>query len=146
MRLKPIDGPPYFKTGIRKQKKHRLIDEPHLDFIRGLPCLACAGRGGVAHHLTIGRNRAGRRAGDDQAVPMTSKCHNDFPQSLHMVGERKFWNSKGLDPRPVAKFLFENTGDHAKCVTFIREAQAGAAINLRRGVVIFPMKDDLLPR
>lgn len=137
MRIKPTSAPPYFKTGLVKQKKHRIVDEGHLSFVRTLPCLACGGPSGCAHHLTIGRGRMGRKAGDDKSVPLTPKCHNDFPGSLHHVGEKVFWNKLGIDPRPVALYLYQNSGNRERCVAFIRAAQRIGESNRIHGVFVF---------
>lgn len=136
-RIKTTSAPPYFKTGLIKQKRHRIIDPGHLAFIRTLPCLACGGPGGTAHHLTVGRNRMGRKAGDDQVVPLTERCHNMHPESLHVVGEKAFWNRYGIDPRPVATELYRLSGDFEKCLRLITAEQASGAVNRARGVRIF---------
>ena len=129
-RIKPHAVGSFFKTGKPPQKKHRLIDAAHLDFIRMLPCLACGGPGGVAHHLTLGRNRMGRRAGDDETVPITAKCHNDFPGSLHLTGERKFWSKLCIDAPAVAAFLYAHSGDRQICEDFIREVHRKAKTDI----------------
>lgn len=136
-RVKSLSAPPYFKTGLVKQKRHRIIDAGHLAFVRTLPCLACGGPAGTAHHLTIGRGRMGRKAGDDQAVPLTERCHNMHPESLHVVGEKVFWNRYGIDPRPVAAALYGSSGDFEKCLRIIRSAQESGAVNRARGVMLF---------
>jgi len=126
-------------------KKHgpeRLVDVEHLKFIRSLPCLAC-GMNGIsieAHHLTIGRNMMGRRVGDDQTVPLATQFHSRGPLSLHAMGEAKFWNKRGIDPRPIAKFFWEHTGDFDACCDRIRQAHLEANGNRWAGTKFFDEK------
>lgn len=140
-RIKPISGPPYLKTGVAKQKLHRIIDVNHLAFVRTLPCLACGGPGGTAHHLTVDRYRMGRKAGDNLVVPLTERCHNMHPNSLHVVGERAFWNRLGIDPRPAARELYAASGDYERCLQIIRQEQIDGELRRARRETVFDIRN-----
>ena len=136
-RIKPIGEGPISKTRKGPQQKHRVVDEKHLAFIRTLPCCVTGKNGCVAHHLTVGRNRMGRKAGDDETVPLLPKMHDGFPGSLHSIGESNFWNRAGIDPSQLAEALYRETGDYARCVTEIRALAAAAQVRKARGAKVF---------
>lgn len=115
---------PIPKPRPREQSKHRIIDVKHLAFIRSLPCVASAADnmirfGCIAHHITLGRYRMGRKAGDDMTVPLLPSRHNVHPGSLHEVGERVFWAVLGIDAIGLARELYQHTGDYAACTQII---------------------------
>lgn len=68
----------------------------------------------------------GRKADDDETVPLASFMHTGGPKSLHAMGEAKFWNELGVDPRPLAKFLFDHSGDWDACCDAIHDAHMRA--------------------
>lgn len=140
-RIKSDNVWPIAKPRKRRQKVHRTTSDNHLAFVRTLPCLASGLSGRVqAHHLTINRHRMGRKMGDDSAIPIQEELHGDTqgPQALHAVGEKNFWNRRGIDPRPVALFLWENTGDHDACVDFINQTLMQSSAILLKKEKIFP--------
>lgn len=129
------------KSRRHKQKSHRQEDKKHLEFIRSLPCLTSGFSGRVdAHHLTIGRYRMGRKLDDRFTVPLQHSLHVGGPRALHEMGERAFWNHRGIDPRPIADFLWENTGDFDACNDRIRQALQDAHTVISNGELIFQKK------
>jgi hypothetical protein len=66
--------------------------------VRDEPCLVCRGAfgGSDPHHLTIAGGRGtALRAGDEWAVPLCRKHHNE----LHAMGnEHRFWQEVMVDP------------------------------------------------
>lgn len=130
------------KPGARIQRVHRVVDEAHLKFLRTLPCVASGQAYGIiAHHLTIGRGRMGRKAGDDLALPLNTVLHEGHRNSLHSVGEKNFWNALGMDPFPLAAFLYANTGDYGRCAVEIKAFRAAATVYRAAGVKFFDTKD-----
>ena len=134
-RIAPIHTGPIEKGGKQKQAAHRIVCEKHLAFIRKLPCLASGVTNVViAHHLKLDLNRMGRRSGDDTAVPLNNILHQGYPESLHSGSESVFWNELGIDPRPIAKFFWENTGNIRLCTIEIKAMRAAAQVRKAHGV------------
>lgn len=79
---------------MKKQPRQR--DEGALRRTRQERCLICGDDVTVeAHHPRFGVG-AGRKADDDDAVPLCGRHHRE----LHATGnEREFWASYGIDPR-----------------------------------------------
>ena len=143
-RIKPLSDGPIAKPGARKQSVHRVISEKHLAFVRTLPCAVTGMPGGNhAHHLTIDRYRMGRKAGDDRTVPLRPEMHQDRAGALHVVGEKKFWNSFGIDPEYLAAVLWENTGDFIRCEAEVMAARAAGRARLMKSVKIYDLKQGL---
>jgi len=142
-RIKPRESGPIPKPVRRRQKAHRTESAQHLVFVRSLPCLASGMNGfSEAHHLTVARYRMGRRLGDDCAVPLHRDLHGDTrgPQALHAMGERNFWNQRGIDPRPIAQFLWDNTGDYDACIDVIMGAIKASHSLLAKGEKVFDVR------
>lgn len=143
-RLKQPHGFMLPKAPLRQhevEKERRFIDEKHLAFVRTLPCLGCGGdRAGVAHHIQMLRSRGGIKEGDDVVVPLHGKCHNDFPGSLHVITEPKYWNARGIDPFAMAKILFEYSGDRERCIAEVLAARAAGMVRVRMGIKLYTEK------
>lgn len=87
----------------------RLVDKKHLQRICTLPCMICGGEA-IAHHLLrTGSHSMGRKAGDDEAVPLCNAHHC----VLHANGDEiKFFENNGWNYSRViahAKMLYEET-------------------------------------
>ena len=108
-----------------KQRDPRQHDEKHLQFIRGLPCLVCADNTTTeAAHLRFSDQRAakvnpgvGQKPHDYWTVPLCGKHHRE----QHTMNEQHFWfNLHGIDPLPVAAWLYLVSGDQEAGETIIR--------------------------
>jgi hypothetical protein len=69
----------------------------YLAFLRTHPCMVCSLEGSTqAHHIRHHEPSAtGYRHGDQWAVPLCDKCHNN----LHSFGnEEMWWECEGIDP------------------------------------------------
>lgn len=98
-------------------KRPREKDEAHLKFIRGLPCLIC-GSIGEAAHVRYGSNAhgkretgAGEKPSDKYVVPLCPDHHRNGKDSQHASGERRWWQSAGIDPIVISALLFQVSGD-----------------------------------
>ena len=98
---------PLPKAPEKRKVARRLHDRPYLAFLHTLPCCISGTTNDViAHHITIGRGRMGVKEDDSLALPLSAQWHNDFPQSLHAVGEKNFWRRWGVDPFALASDLY----------------------------------------
>ena len=96
-------------------KRPRQKDNKHLDFVRGLPCVACANDVGTeAAHLRAGALKYGKRPSgtaekpsDKWTLPLCSSCHRE----QHTGRELDFWEKLGIDPFVLAMSLFDVSGD-----------------------------------
>lgn len=101
-------------------KNQRDLDDKHLQFIRGLPCLCCPeDRGSDPAHiryadLTVGKPFTGRMKPDDcWTLPLCRKCHD--AQHAYPGGEREYWmHHAKKDPLRIALALHRVSGDHEK--------------------------------
>lgn len=111
----------------RRQKKPRMKDDAHLAWIRGLPCLISGTRKRVeAAHIryadpAFGKPETGmgHKSSDCWVVPLESDQHAD----QHKHGEREWWQSKGIDPVPVALALYMASGDDEAAEVILRKAR-----------------------
>lgn len=70
------------------QKVKTIRSNPHLAFIRTLPCCMCGYGESQAAHLRIGTGGGmGMKPGDNFTVPLCFTCH----ARQHREGERTFW-------------------------------------------------------
>lgn len=108
-------------------KQPRQKNEAHLAYIRQLPCVVCGNNIETeAAHVRYQELRAGkqmpglgRKPDDAWAVPLCSQHHRD----QHTMDERKFWRVAGIDPLPVAAFLWIATGNHELGEQIVRAAR-----------------------
>lgn len=80
-----------------RQRRPQRHDKAALDRARAQPCLICGDPTTVeAHHPRTGRPGLGRKADDDEAVPLCGRHHRE----LHAMGnENEFWASYGMMDR-----------------------------------------------
>ena len=102
-------------------KEKKIKDKKHLRFIASLPCLICGiiGRTQAAHIRTGNGAGAAHKSGDDCTLPLC--CSNIGTEGCHErqgKGEHLFWFKYGgaKAATELAKKLYENTGDRAKCI------------------------------
>ena len=87
-------------------KTHKIRSKKHLEFVRSLSCIIndrgqhCNGVPVVAHHLTHVNDKGGMglKTGDDYTLPLCWLHH----QTLHSIGERKFWKQWGIEAEEEA--------------------------------------------
>lgn len=98
---------PLAKAPEKRKAERRLRDPAYLAWLHELCCTVGGTKDDlIAHHVTVGRGRMGVKEDDSLAIPLSSRWHNDFPDSLHMLGERNFWTRWGIDPFPLARDLY----------------------------------------
>ena len=130
-------------------KPVRERDRNHLRFVASRPCLICGRVPSDAHHLKFAEQRAmGRKVSDKFTVPICRLHHRE----LHRRGdERVWWNSRGIDPLPIAATLWERThtaepakADLAGNAGAFREPDDGHVVN-GSGASIPRRKDETKP-
>lgn len=108
---------PLLKTRSRPlvKRARRLVCKGLLGFIAEQPCAVpgCRYRATVHHLRCAGSTAAaGRRSGDDEAVPLCAE-HHQGDTGVHKVGEAAFWSALGIDALALAGRLraeFERGG------------------------------------
>ena len=106
----------------------RVKSKAHLDFIRSLCCIICGDQTTVeAAHLRFSDARAakpitgaGTKPSDSWCVPLCGRHHRE----QHASGERKWWESKGIDPIFVCLALYRISGDHEAGLQIIQANQS----------------------
>lgn len=96
-------------------KRPRVKDEDHLDFIRSLRCASCGNNTSVeAAHLRAGNLKYGKRPtgmaekpSDQWVTPLCSLCHRE----QHDGDEGLFWAVRGINPWVLSLSLFSVSGD-----------------------------------
>jgi hypothetical protein len=98
----------------------------HLDFIRSLPCLKCGRAPCEAAHIRYSEARAAKdgpgmqaKPEDKWTVPLCREHHRGLG-GQHNSGEREWWIGIGIDPIPIASFLWGVSGDYVKGCKIIR--------------------------
>jgi hypothetical protein len=99
---------------MMRQPRER--SEPHLQFIRGLPCCICGNNIETeAAHIRFSCLEAGKRStgigeksNDKWTVPLCGNHH----RMQHAWGEREFWKAAGRDPIKIAQELWAHSGNH----------------------------------
>ena len=88
-------------------KPVRERDRDHLRFVATQPCLICGRAPSDAHHVKFAERPAmGRKVSDKFTVPVCRLHHRE----LHRRGnERAWWQSRGIDPLPVAASLWQSS-------------------------------------
>ena len=107
----------------------RIQNNPHLDFIRGLPCIICGDNTSTeAAHIRYSDSRAGKinpgvgaKPHDRFTLPLCGNHH----RAQHATGEREYWAGLGLDPIFYALALYGASGDQETAERIIAEAQHG---------------------
>lgn len=98
-----------------RQRLFRAHDDPHLDFIRSLPCVCCGNniQTEAAHlrsdNLEFGKRSTGmqQKPSDMWTLPLCSQHHRD----QHAGNEKNFWGNHGINPWVLALSLFAASGD-----------------------------------
>lgn len=109
---------PFKKTSRRVSK--RIVDIPHLNFIRSLPCIVCGGPS-CAHHVLRTPERAGGRKSDDcHTLPLCDRHH----MALHAAGNETAYLERhaGLTevtPVILSERIFAVSGYYKSAVAII---------------------------
>ena len=74
----------------RMIKPEREVDPAHLAKVATLPCLVCCALGVEVHHIKDRYTAGGRRAGDDETLPLCPTCHRTGPEAFHHLGSREW--------------------------------------------------------
>ena len=98
----------------------------HLQFVRGLPCLACGRRPpSEAAHVRVGTDGGtAQKPSDKFAVPLCAGCHG----RQHQEGELTFWSELGIDPVDRAMRLWTVSGDPKAAERIIFRARQRIAL------------------
>lgn len=145
-RLAPLTSGPIPKKIDHRKSEKRINNPLHLQFIRRLPCIITGMTAEtVAHHITVGRYRMGRKEDDSLTVPLSDSLHNIHPESLHMIGEENFWNRYAIDPFPLARDLYALFKKHGHAIAagheIIRMHRDCGQIRKRIGFEVFDRQD-----
>lgn len=137
--LKPVIsiGPGFkrsrsFRPEGEGQRKPRIRDTGHLQFIRRLPCVATFARTGAqvfgcdAAHVRFGDPDRGKRhtgmaekPDDKWCVSLTKAEHT----AQHGQSERAYWQALGIDVVALCEELYAASGDEAAALQIIRGAR-----------------------
>lgn len=86
------------------QKTTKFKSKKYLKWVASLPCLLCLYNECQAHHITIAEKRGfSQKVSDKFTIPLCYVHHHQ----LHMLSERKFWNTLGLNPVNYANILYD---------------------------------------
>lgn len=131
-----LSGPKLEKRVSPKATRGRELDKGYLAWLRRLPCVACAVKGGYcgptqAAHLRFSDAARGRinpgmgnKPSDRYATPLGAGHHlND----QHGREERAFWADLGIDPGQLADDLYAAFGGGADGVAVVLEHARRAA-------------------
>ena len=107
-----------------KQRRPRVKNDKHLDFIRSLPCLVCGEPNKTeAAHIrmaapSLGKRETGKseKPNDEFTVPMCNSCH----RWQHGMGEWDFWKIHCRAVIGVALALWAATGDYERGCQIIK--------------------------
>lgn len=126
---KPVTA---FTVERREKPRGRQRDAKHLAFIRTLPCLVSGSNFNVeAAHIRYSdaawkkfNPGVGQKPHDYWTVPLSAEEHRLGRLAQHNGNEREFWERHGIDPLPIARALYDVTGDYEAGLKIIREARA----------------------
>ena len=114
----------------KQEKRRRVEDRAHLEWIRTLPCVITGTRPVDAAHIRFASNIYGKRAtgagekpDDKWSLPLSRGKHNE----QHSMDEELFWTRYGLDPLRIALALFANSGDDDQARLILSEAMKTAS-------------------
>lgn len=100
---------PKTSSRSRAPRPRRLVCPAHLAYVASLPCaVPGCGRAASVHHLRVkgADAAAGRRAGDNFAVPVCQPHHQGVEGIHHYGHESKWWRDIGVDPLALAAQLW----------------------------------------
>lgn len=115
-------------------RKPRVKKEPHLRFIRGLPCCVCLNNIETqAAHVRFsidGKMNPGiqQKPDDKWTVPLCGRHHTD----QHKMEEQAFWLTVGIDPIKLAGMLFAVSGNHEAGEHVVLKAARGEIVHAGR--------------
>lgn len=106
-----------------KADRGRVRDNPHLAFIRRLPCACCRKPGpNDAAHLRVADAARGKpytgkgvKPDDKWSSPLCRACH----ERQHSGSEAAFWSALFIDPIILCKRLYAVSGDYDAGVAVI---------------------------
>jgi hypothetical protein len=108
-----------------RQRRPRLRDQKHTDYINKLPCCICGSTRNVeAAHLKlrlpeIGKEMPGMqmKADDSFVTPLCHYHHQSGILAQHRVGEQRFWfEIHGRNPFDIAASLWIESGGAARAL------------------------------
>lgn len=113
---------------LKPTKTPRVHKRAHLDFIKALPCVACAAKGLTIQaddpmHLRTGSALHGKEAAgggqtsDDRWALPGCRPHHDMQ---HGMAEHNFWKMFGIDPFLLALVLWGLTGNEYAAIEAIK--------------------------
>jgi len=98
---------------LMRAKEFNEREPVYLARLRLLPCLGCGlDPCAEAAHVRMNsgahgkRQAMGRRPADRWAVPLCAECHRESPRALHKIGERVYWQLRGINPLLVCVKLY----------------------------------------
>jgi hypothetical protein len=118
--------PEAFSLTRGAKKRPREHSEPHLKFIRRLPCVVCGKRDVEAAHIRSGALRHGKPEGatsekphDRWSLPLCTAHHRE----QHSMNELAFYAQFGIDPFVTALALWAETGNEDAAEVIVRESR-----------------------
>ena len=85
-------------------------DADYLQFIAGLPCVACdkteALQGGRSECAHIGNRGLSQKCPDRETIPLCARHHRTGTYALHRLG-KNWWTLHGIDKDALVKELNE---------------------------------------
>jgi len=104
-----------FSVASTRQKRPRVKNEGHLDFIRSLSCVICGSPDPDAAHIRMASDLHGKRhtgmaekPSDKWTVPLCRAHHGE----QHSHNELTWWARRGIDPFGLALSLYAHSGDY----------------------------------
>lgn len=127
--------PTRFAMDVGRVRRPRAKIDAYLDFVRQRPCLITGHPGVQAAHIRYADMRYGKRGtgmgekpDDCWVVPLSPDAHAE----QHSMNERRWWESKGIDPCLVASLLF---GHFVLCADDLADV---VCMSARQGLIGFP--------
>ena len=122
---------------LMRAKEFNEREAVYLARLRLLPCLGGCGMdpANEAAHVRLNSGALGkhnamlRKPADRWAVPLCSDCHRDGPAAQHGMGERLFWELKGINPLLVCVRLYAAKADPDKMRAVVRDVLAGGKVS-----------------
>jgi hypothetical protein len=113
------------------QRQPRKREPAYLQWVRRLPCVACAAEGKIipgchAAHIRYADAAAGwtspglqSKPDDRRSLPLCPDHHTDGPDAQHRANERVWWSARGINPPALCSALsaaFDGGSDGALIV------------------------------
>lgn len=84
------------KTLGTTERPERVRSRRYLNYVATFPCLVCRQEGADPHHLQFPQPKGTIKTGDQWAVPVCRKHHDEIHQGG--IRETTFWALRGIDP------------------------------------------------